>query len=78
IIDEIIQFNEQTAQDDDERWQINQSVMKQLCSRSQSIIKRVLESREDVQRHHDQFGMYGRRWNVGKDIEVLKAAIGLA
>ncbi|MEM9008340.1 MAG: hypothetical protein AAGE59_33120 [Cyanobacteria bacterium P01_F01_bin.86] len=78
IIDEIIQFNEQQAQDDDERWQINQSVMKQLCSRSQSIIKRVLESRADIQRHHDQYGMYGRRWNVGKDIEVLKSAIGLA
>ncbi|MEO1403366.1 MAG: hypothetical protein AAFV72_19245, partial [Cyanobacteria bacterium J06635_1] len=77
IIDEIIQFNEQTAQDDEERWQINQSVMKQLCSRSQAIIKRVLESREDVQEHHDKYGMHGRRFNVGKDIEVLKQAIGV-
>ncbi|MEM8810134.1 MAG: protelomerase family protein, partial [Cyanobacteria bacterium P01_G01_bin.38] len=59
IIDEIIQFNEQQAQDDDERWLINQSVMKQLCSRSQAIIKRVLESRDDVKQHHDKYGMYG-------------------
>lgn len=64
IIDHIIQYNEQTAQDDDERWQINQSTMKQLCTRSQSIIKRVLESRHDVQVHHDKFGMHGRRFNV--------------
>ncbi|MEM8810887.1 MAG: protelomerase family protein, partial [Cyanobacteria bacterium P01_G01_bin.38] len=77
IIDEIIQFNEQTAQDDDERWLINQSILNQLSTRSQAIIKRVLESRDDVQQHHDKHGMYGRRWNVGKDIEVLKSAIGL-
>ncbi|MEM8809438.1 MAG: hypothetical protein AAGF01_25735, partial [Cyanobacteria bacterium P01_G01_bin.38] len=64
------------AQDDDERWLINQSVMKQLCSRSQAIIKRVLESRDDVKQHHDKYGMYGRRWNVGKDIEGLRQAIG--
>ncbi|MEM9908571.1 MAG: protelomerase family protein [Cyanobacteria bacterium P01_D01_bin.44] len=78
IIDEIIQFNEQTAQDDEERWLINQSILNQLSTRSQSIIKRVLESRDDVQEHHDKYGMYGRRWNVGKDIEMLKTAIGLA
>ncbi|MEO1353015.1 MAG: protelomerase family protein [Cyanobacteria bacterium J06635_15] len=77
IIDEIIQFNEQTAQDDEERWLINQSILNQLSTRSQSIIKRVLESRVDVQTHHDKYGMYGRRWNVGKDIEQLKLAIGL-
>ncbi|MEM8805152.1 MAG: hypothetical protein AAGF01_03790, partial [Cyanobacteria bacterium P01_G01_bin.38] len=78
IINEIIQFNEQTAQDDDERWLINQSILNQLSTRSQAIIKRVLESRDDVQQHHDKYGMYGRRFNVGKDIEVLKQAIGLA
>lgn len=51
----------------------------QVCvsTRSHAVIKRVFEGREGVQAHHDEFGIHGRRFNVGKDIEVLKKAIGL-
>ena len=77
LIDHIMQFNTEQAQRDSERWQINQSVLKQLSTRSQDIIKRVLESQTDVMEHHDQFGLHGRRCNVGKDINELKHNIGL-
>ena len=77
FIDSLIEFNTEQAQTDSERWQINQSVLKQLSTRSQDIIKRVLESRTDVMEHHDQFGLHGRRCNVGKKIDELKHNIGL-
>lgn len=79
LIREIMQHNDQQATDDSERWLINQSTLKQLSTRSQTIIKRVLkgEMAEELQAHHDKYGLYGRRANVGKDIEVLKAALGI-
>ena len=79
LIREIMQYNDQQATDDSERWLINQSTLKQLSTRSQTIIKRVLEGEmaDELQAHHDKYGLYGRRANVGKDIEVLKAALGI-
>jgi len=79
LIREIMQYNDQQATDDNERWLINQSTLKQLSTRSQTIIKRVLEGEmaEELQAHHDKYGLYGRRANVGKDIETLKAALGI-
>ena len=79
LIREIMQYNDQQASDDSERWLINQSTLKQLSTRSQTIIKRVLEGEmaEELQAHHDKYGLYGRRANVGKDIETLKAALGI-
>ena len=67
----------QQAQTDSERWQINQSVLNQLSTRSQTIIKRVLESRTDVSEHHDRFGLHGRMCNRGKNIDELKHYLGL-
>ena len=79
LIREIMQYNDRQASDDSERWLINQSTLKQLSTRSQTIIKRVLEGEmaDELQAHHDKYGLYGRRANVGKDIEVLKAALGI-
>lgn len=79
LIREIMQYNDQQASDDSERWLINQSTLKQLSTRSQTIIKRVLEGAMagELQAHHDKYGLYGRRANVGKDIETLKAALGI-
>ena len=79
LIREIMQYNDQQATDDNERWLVNQSTLKQLSTRSQTIIKRVLEGEmaEELQAHHDKYGLYGRRANVGKDIETLKAALGI-
>ena len=79
LIREIMQYNDQQANDDSERWLINQSTLKQLSTRSQTIIKRVLEEvmADELQAHHDKYGLYGRRANVGKDIETLKAALGI-
>ena len=79
LIREIMQYNDQQATDDSERWLINQSTLKQLSTRSQTIIKRVLEGEmaDELQAHHDKYGLYGRRANVGKDIETLKAALGI-
>lgn len=79
LIREIMQYNDQQATDDNERWLINQSTLKQLSTRSQTIIKRVLEGEmaEELQAHHDKYGLYGRRANVGKDIETLKATLGI-
>lgn len=79
LIREIMQYNDQQATDDSERWLINQSTLKQLSTRSQTIIKRVLEEvmADELQAHHDKYGLYGRRANVGKDIETLKAALGI-
>jgi len=79
LIREIMQYNDQQATDDNERWLINQSTLKQLSTRSQTIIKRVLEGEmaDELQEHHDTYGLYGRRANVGKDIEVLKTALGI-
>ncbi|NJM97777.1 MAG: hypothetical protein HC800_12030 [Phormidesmis sp. RL_2_1] len=79
LIREIMQYNDQQATDDSERWLVNQSTLKQLSTRSQTIIKRVLEGEmaDELQAHHDKYGLYGRRANVGKDIEVLKAALGI-
>jgi len=77
LIREIMQYNDLQATDDSERWLINQSTLKQLSTRSQTIIERVLEEKmaDKLQAHHDKYGLYGRRANVGKDIEVLKAAL---
>ena len=79
LIREIMQYNDQQANGDSERWLINQSTLKQLSTRSQTIIKRVLEEvmADELQAHHDKYGLYGRRANVGKDIETLKAALGI-
>ena len=79
LIREIMQYNDQQATDDNERWLVNQSTLKQLSTRSQTIIKRVLEGEmaDELQEHHDKYGLYGRRANVGKDIDTLKAALGI-
>ncbi|WP_228025126.1 hypothetical protein [cf. Phormidesmis sp. LEGE 11477] len=79
LISEIIQYNHQQAKDDSERWMINQSTLKQLSTRNQNIIKRVLEGEmaDEVQQHHDTYGLHGRMANRGKDIEVLKTALGI-
>ena len=73
----MLEFNTEQAQTDSERWQINQSVLNQLSTRSQTIIKRVLESRTDVAEHHDRFGLHGRMCNRGKNIDELKHYLGL-
>ena len=49
LIHEIIQYNDQQATDDSERWLINQSTLKQLTTRNQAIIKRVIEDDEIAQ-----------------------------
>ena len=79
LIREIMQYNDQQAKDDSERWLINQSTLKQLSTRNQSIIKRVLEGEmaQELQEHHDNYGLHGRMANRGKDIETLKAALGI-
>ena len=74
----MLEFNTVQAQTDSERWQINQSVLNQLSTRSQTIIKRVLKSRTDVIAHHDHFGLPGRMYNRGKDIHELKQYLELA
>ncbi|EDX83087.1 hypothetical protein S7335_265 [Synechococcus sp. PCC 7335] len=79
LIREIMQYNDQQATDDSERWLINQSTLKQLTTRNQAIIKRVLEGEmaDELKEHHDNYGLYGRMANRGKDIEQLKAALGI-
>ncbi|WP_228025226.1 protelomerase family protein [cf. Phormidesmis sp. LEGE 11477] len=79
LIREIMQYNDQQARDDSERWLINQSTLKQLSTRNQSIIKRVLEGQmaDALKEHHDTYGLHGRMANRGKDIELLKAALGI-
>ena len=79
LIREIMQFNDQQAKDDSERWLINQSTLKQLTTRNQNIIKRVLEGEmaAELKEHHDTYGLHGRMANRGKDIEQLKAALGI-
>lgn len=80
LIREIMQFNDQQASDDSERWLINQSTLKQLTTRNQAIIKRVLEGEmaDELQQHHDNYGLHGRMANRGKDINQLKAALGIS
>ena len=80
LIHEIIQYNDQQAADDSERWLINQSTLKQLTTRNQAIIKRVIEDDEiarALEEHHNKYGLHGRAANRGKDIETLKAALGI-
>ena len=80
LIHEIIQYNDQQAADDSERWLINQSKLKQLTTRNQAIIKRVIEDDEIAQvleEHHNKYGLHGRAANRGKDIHLLKAALGV-
>jgi hypothetical protein len=79
LIREIMQYNDQQAKDDSERWLINQSTLKQLSTRNQSIIKRVLEGEMagELKVHHDNYGLHGRMANRGKDIDTLKAALGI-
>ena len=48
LIHEIIQYNDQQAADDTERWLINQSTLKQLTTRNQAIIKRVIEGDNEI------------------------------
>ena len=79
LVEEIMQYNDQQANDDSERWQINQSTLKQLSSKNQSVIKRVLDGqmKQQLQDHHDKYGLHGRMANRGKDINQLKAALGI-
>ena len=79
LVEEIMQYNDQQARDDSERWQINQSTLKQLSSKNQSVIKRVLDGqmKQPLQDHHDKYGLHGRMANRGKDIELLKTALGI-
>ena len=80
LIHEIIQYNDQQAADDNERWLINQSTLKQLTTRNQAIIKRVIEDNEIAQaleEHHNKYGLHGRAANRGKDINLLKTALGV-
>ena len=80
LIHEIIQYNDQQAADDTERWLINQSTLKQLTTRNQAIIKRVIEDDEIAQaleEHHNKYGLHGRAANRGKDINLLKSALGV-
>ena len=80
LIHEIIQYNDQQAADDTERWLINQSTLKQLTTRNQAIIKRVIEDDEIAQaleEHHNKYGLHGRAANRGKDINLLKTALGV-
>ena len=79
LIREIMQYNDQQAADDTERWQINQSTLKQLTTTHQNVIKRVIEGdiAAELQAHHDQYGLHGRMANRGKDIDQLKAALGI-
>lgn len=80
LIHEIIQYNDQQAADDSERWLINQSTLKQLTTRNQAIIKRVIEDDEiarALEEHHNKYGLHGRAANRGKDINLLKTALGV-
>ena len=79
LVQEIMQYNDQQAADDSERWQVNQSTLKQLSSKNQSVIKRVLDGqlKQRLQDHHDKYGLHGRMANRGKDIEHLKTALGI-
>ena len=80
LIHEIIQYNDQQAADDSERWLINQSTLKQLTTRNQAIIKRVIEDDEIAQaleEHHNKYGLHGRAANRGKNINLLKSALGV-
>ena len=80
LIHEIIQYNDQQAADDTERWLINQSTLKQLTTRNQAIIKRVIEDDEiarALEEHHNKYGLHGRAANRGKDINLLKSALGV-
>jgi hypothetical protein len=80
LIHEIIQYNDQQAADDSERWMINQSTLKQLTTRNQAIIKRVIEDDAIAQalvEHHNKYGLHGRAANRGKDINLLKSALGV-
>ena len=80
LIHEIIQYNDQQAADDTERWLINQSTLKQLTTRNQAIIKRVIEDDEialTLEVHHNKYGLHGRAANRGKDINLLKTALGV-
>ena len=80
LIREIIQYNDQQATDDSERWMINQSTLKQLTTRNQAIIKRVLEEESmatALDEHHNRYGLHGRMANRGKDINLLKTALGV-
>ena len=74
LIKEIMQYNDQQAVDDSQRWLINQSTLKQLTTRNQNIIKRVLEGEmaAELQAHHDHYGLHGRMANRGKDIDELE------
>lgn len=80
LVEEIMQYNDQQAADDSERWQINQSTLKQLSSKNQNVIKRVLDGylAQTLQDHHDKYGLHGRMANRGKDINHLKAALGIS
>ncbi len=79
LIREIIQYNDQQARDDSQRWMINQSTLKQLTTRNQNIIKRVLEGEmaDELQNHHDTYGLHGRMANRGKNLDELKTALGI-
>lgn len=79
LIREIMQYNDQQAADDSERWQVNQSTLKQLTTTHQNVIKRVIEGdiASELQAHHDQYGLHGRMANRGKDIDLLKTALGI-
>ncbi|MEL6882173.1 MAG: protelomerase family protein [Cyanobacteria bacterium J06607_10] len=80
LIREIMQYNDQQAADDSERWMINQSTLKRLTTRNQAVIKRVLEEEAmaaALAEHHNKYGLHGRVANRGKDINLLKAALGI-
>ncbi|MEO1391022.1 MAG: protelomerase family protein [Cyanobacteria bacterium J06634_6] len=79
LIREIMQYNDQQARDDSERWLVNQSTLKQLTTRNQAIIKRVLEGEmaQALDEHHNKYGLHGRMANRGKDINLLKSALGV-
>lgn len=80
LIREIMQYNDQQAADDSERWMINQSTLKRLTTRNQAVIKRVLEEEEmaaALAEHHNKYGLHGRVANRGKDINLIKSALGI-
>ena len=79
LVRQIMAHND-SAGTSEHRWMITLSILKKLSTRNQSVIKRVIEDKamaDSLASHHNRHQLHGMMANRGKDVEALKAALGL-
>ena len=76
LVARITQYNDQQANDNSERWFIDQTTIGHFIPVDRRCLESILSSMAaELLQHHKRYGLRGKTANQGKDINRLKAAL---